>query len=413
MSAATEQPQSAPPQQTTYPVLGIFGVLLGAMLATFFGRLLSVGIGDLRGALNLDFDAASWIGTSYNMGLMFIGPFSVYLGGLLGPRPVLLTCAGIFTLTCMVLPLASHLSMTITLLVLAGLGAGSFYPLTLSFVLRNLPPKYLIYGIGAYALDIVVTTHVAHSYEAWLMRTLSWKWIFWTEAVLAPVMMLLVYFGIPGQPLPKAAPGQAKPSWRGFLYASSGATLVYAALDQGERLDWWRSSLFVALLVTGIFLFAVAAVRHFVQPNPLINFRFLRQGNTMLLAVALVFFRFVLLATVVLVPSFLATAQGYTAEQTGPVYCSGLPFPRSSPSIWRSCLTSKAGLQADPDHRLRPGRLCMPEQRSPGIHLVRQQLPHHPVDPRHRRSLCLHRPRRNHRLLSSQTPARSAEASMC
>ncbi len=61
-----------------HPVLGVAGVLLGAALATFLGRLLSVGAADLRGALHLDFDAASWIGTTYNMGLMFIGPFSVY-----------------------------------------------------------------------------------------------------------------------------------------------------------------------------------------------------------------------------------------------------------------------------------------------------------------------------------------------
>jgi DHA2 family multidrug resistance protein len=289
------------------------------MLATFLGRLISVGIADLRGALHLDFDSGSWVSTSYNMGLMFIGPFSVYLGGLLGARRVLLTCAGLFALVCFLLPLNPHLSIFIALLALAGLTAGTFYPLTLSFVLRNLPQKYIIFGIGAYAMDIVITTHIAHSYEAWLMNVLSWKWIFWTQAVLAPLMMLLIYFGIPRQPLPVPAPGQVRPSWRGFFYFSSGAALLYAALDQGERLDWWRSSLFVALAVTGLFLILAAGVRHFVQPNPMINFRFLGQGNTLLLGVVLVLFRFVLLATVVLVPSFLASAQGYTAEQTGPV----------------------------------------------------------------------------------------------
>lgn len=306
--------------QHTYPALGIVGVLLGAMMATFLGRLINVGIGDLRGALHFDFDSSSWVSTSYNMGLVFIGPFSVYLGGIIGARRVLLTCAGIFTLICCAMPLgATHLLILITLLALAGLTAGTFYPLTLSFLLRNLPQKYLVFGIGAYAMDIVVTTHVAHSYEAWLMNDLSWKWIFWTQAVLAPLMILLVYFGIPRQPLPVPAPGQAKPSWRGFFYASSGAALIWAALDQGARLDWWRSSLFVALTVTGLFLIVAAGVRHFIQPNPMINFRFLGRGNTLLLGVVLVLFRFGMLATVVLVPSFLSSAQGYGAEQTGPV----------------------------------------------------------------------------------------------
>src|SRR5262245_65426954 len=80
------------------PYVGSAGVFLGAGVATLNGRLISVGLPDLRGALGLGVDQASWIPTAYNMALMFIGPFSVYLGGLLGPRRVLLWSAGIFIL---------------------------------------------------------------------------------------------------------------------------------------------------------------------------------------------------------------------------------------------------------------------------------------------------------------------------
>jgi DHA2 family multidrug resistance protein len=314
----TTSPQTEPVQRIR-PVLGILAVLLGACLATFFGRLLSVGAPDLRGVLQLDADSSSWIGTSYNMGMMFIGPFSVYLGGLLGPRRVLLTAATIFTLLCVVMPFSGHLSVLLFLLALAGTTAGTFYPLTLSFILRNLPQSYLHYGIAAYAADIVVTTHMAHSYEGWLMGALSWQWIFWTIALLTPIMIALIIFGIPPQPLPKPQPGQPVPSWRGFLYFSLGAALLYGALDQGQRLDWWRSGTFVALVVSGSFLILAAAVRHFSKPNPLINFPFLRRRNTMLLALVIMIFRFVLLSAVVLVPSYLTAIRGYRPEQIGPV----------------------------------------------------------------------------------------------
>jgi DHA2 family multidrug resistance protein len=280
---------------------------------------LSVGGPDLRGALRLDADAASWIGTAYNMGLMFIGPFSVYLGGLFGPRRVLLTSATAFTILSIGMPFASHLPVLLVLLGMAGLTAGTFYPLTLSFVLRNLPPKYLHFGIAAYAADIVVTTHTAHSYEGWLMSALSWHWIFWTTALLTPIMIALIVFGIPPQPLPTPKPGQQRPSWRGFLYASLGASLLYGALDQGQRLDWWRSGTFVALVVSGSFLVVAAAIRHFSRPNPLINFPFLRRRNTILLGMILACFRFVLLSAIVLVPSYLTAIRGYRPEQIGPV----------------------------------------------------------------------------------------------
>jgi DHA2 family multidrug resistance protein len=300
-------------------VLGVLGVLLGAMTATFTGRLVSVGLADLRGYLHLGFDEASWIGTAFNAGLMFIGPFSVYLGGLLGARRVLLFCAAAFTVISLLLPFASSYPLLIVLLVLAGLTAGSFYPLTLSFVLRNLPMRYVLLGIAMYAMDIVFTTNVATSLEAWYINHLSWRWIFWNSAVLTPVMMVLIYFGIPWQPLPAPKEGQPKPNWRGFLYGSLGFSLLYIALDQGQRLYWFHSGLIVGLTVSGCFLLLMTVARHLLTPNPLVNLKFLWSRNTLLLGVVLVFFRFTILATVVVIPSYLGSVKGFLPLQTGPV----------------------------------------------------------------------------------------------
>jgi DHA2 family multidrug resistance protein len=239
---------------STHPLLGVIGVLFGAMIATCTGRLISVGLSDLRGALHLGVDEASWIGTAFNAAMMFIGPFSVYLGGLLGARRVLLACASAFTMISLLLPYVSSFPVILVLLVLAGLTAGAFYPLTLSFVLRNLPMRYVLIGIAMYAMDIIFTTNFATSLEAWYIDHLSWKWIFWNSAALTPIMMVLIYFGIPWQPLPQPKEGQPKPNWRGFLYASLGFSLLYIALDQGQRLDWLNSGTVVGLIVSGVFL---------------------------------------------------------------------------------------------------------------------------------------------------------------
>jgi DHA2 family multidrug resistance protein len=315
MAGNPQQPATG----SVFPPLGVLAVLLGAMIATFFARLLAVGAADLRGALHLDYDAATWITTALGMGLMFIGPFSVYLGGLLGPRRVLLASALLFTPLSAAMPLVGHFPVLLTLLVLGGLSAGTFYPLTLSFLLRNLKQEHMTYGIAAYAADIVFSTHIAHSYEAWLMRDLSWRWIFWTSSILSALMAALIYFGVPQQPLPQPKPGERAPSWRGFLYASLGLALLYGSLDQGLHLDWWRSGTFVGMVAAGLFLISAAMVRHFYLPHPLVDFPFIRRWNTMFLGVVLFFFRFLLLGSVLVLPSYLAAIRGYTAEQIGPV----------------------------------------------------------------------------------------------
>src|SRR5712672_73050 len=91
------------------PYVGTLGVFLGAGIVTLNGRLISVGLPDLRGAMGLGVDEASWIPTAYNMALMFMGPFSVYLAGLLGPRRVFLWTGAAFTLLSILMPFAPNL----------------------------------------------------------------------------------------------------------------------------------------------------------------------------------------------------------------------------------------------------------------------------------------------------------------
>jgi MFS transporter, DHA2 family, multidrug resistance protein len=319
MTSPDANTQDARPAVTTHPLLGVAGVLLGALIATCTGRLMSVGLADIRGALHLGVDEGSWLNTTFNASMMFIGPFSVYLGGLLGPRRVLLACAWIFTVVSFLIPLCHSLPVVIALLVIGGLSAGTFYPLTLSFVLRSLPIRFVLIGIAMYATDIVFTTDMAQAWESFFIEHFSWHWIFWNATVLTPIMIALVHFGIPWQPLPKPQPGHPAPNWRGFLYASLGAALLYIALDQGQRLDWFHSSLITGLVAAGVLLVLAAAVRHLLLPNPLVNYQFLIRRNTLLLALVLVSFRFIMLATVVSIPSFLGSVRGFLPLQEAPI----------------------------------------------------------------------------------------------
>src|SRR5258708_34336395 len=130
-----------PSEISTRPQLGIVGVLIGAGLVTLTGRMLSLGLEDLRGHVGISFDQGAWFDSAYNAAIMFIGPFSVYLGGLLGPRRVLLFAAGGFTVTCSFLPFIHSYSLLIGALIVAGLCSGTFYPLNLIFSLRLSPPS--------------------------------------------------------------------------------------------------------------------------------------------------------------------------------------------------------------------------------------------------------------------------------
>jgi MFS transporter, DHA2 family, multidrug resistance protein len=309
---------------STRPLLGILGVLIGAGLVTLTGRMLSLGMADLRGHVGISYDQAAWLDSAYNAALMFIGPFSVYVGGLLGPRRVLLFAAGVFTVTCAFLPLIHNYSLLVTALIVAGLTSGTFYPLTLTFALRISPLRYLPFTMAFYATFIDGAVNIAPSLYGWYRDHLSWQWMFWNSALICPLMIICVYFGIPAPPARKKD-GHV-PSFAGFLYLSSGLALMFAAIQQGERLDWWRSGVFNALFWSGAFFTLCALIRRLRGPNPLVALPYLWQRNTILLGSLLFWFRFTLTGTIILIPQSLAI-HGFEADQIGPaVIWSAVPL---------------------------------------------------------------------------------------
>jgi DHA2 family multidrug resistance protein len=313
-----------PAEVSTKPLLGILGVVTGAGVVTLTSRMISLGMPDLKGLHGFGYDESAWIGSAFDAGLMFIGPFTVYLGGLMGPRRVLLAAAALLTLLFIFLPFAHSYSLVIAMVLLGGLTSGTFYPLTLTFALRNLPLRYLPFTLALYATFVDGAVNIAPSLYGWYREHLSSNWMFWNSAVITPLMMICIYYGIPKANAPKRS-GEA-PSFAGFLYASAGLAMLLIACEQGERLDWWRSGVFNGLFAGGAFFLVCALVRRLRGPNPLVALPYLLKWNTVLLGALLFWFRFTLCTTIILIPQALAI-RGFEPEQIGPaILWSALPL---------------------------------------------------------------------------------------
>jgi DHA2 family multidrug resistance protein len=166
--------------------------------------------------------------------------------------------------------------------------------------------------------------NIAPSLYGWYRDHLSSNWMFWNSALITPVMMICIYYGIPKASSAKKS-GEA-PSFAGFLYASVGLAMLLAACEQGERLDWWRSGVFNALFAAGTFFLLCALVRRLCGPNALVALPYLLKWNTVLLGILLFWFRFTLCTTIILVPQALAI-RGFEPDQIGPaIIWSAIPL---------------------------------------------------------------------------------------
>jgi DHA2 family multidrug resistance protein len=299
------------------PFVGIAAVLLGAVIATLYSRITTFGLADLRGAVHAGFDEGAWITTASTVGQMCMGPIAAWFGLAFGPRRVLMVSASIFALTSALIPLAPDLPSVLIGQAVGGLSSGTFIPLTIGFVVQSLPPALWPYGIAAYGLNLELSLNIPASLEGWYLDDFNWHWIFWQGTLLALPMLACIHFGMPKRAVNRDALRNADP-W-GMFYAASGFSMLYAALDQGNRLDWLNSGLICGLLLGSGVLILAFILQVFLAEHPWINPRFLLQRNIALVMAILVLYRFIILSTSYLIPQYLTTIQNFRSLEVGKV----------------------------------------------------------------------------------------------
>jgi len=287
---------------------------MGTFISTLNGRLSTFGLADIRGAVHAGFDEGAWITTAQATAQMLVAPAAVWMGTVFGPRRVLLIAALAFGLISLMVPLAGGITTLLILQFAGGLASGFFIPLTLSFMLLNTPPRYWAYGIAIYALNLELSLNISASLEGWYVEQLSWRWIFWQNAPLAAIMALCLHYGVRAKP---AAPNRPHGDVFGLISGGLGLALIYAALDQGNRLDWLNSGLVCGLLVAGAVLLAGFIVHEARTAFPLLNLKvaFARPLPKLLLLIAML--RLTILSTAYLIPLYLGAVRGFRALEVG------------------------------------------------------------------------------------------------
>lgn len=314
LQAHLTPPPAAP--ATSIPWLGLAAVLMGTFISTLNGRLSSFGLADIRGAVGADFDQGAWITTAQTVAQMLVTLPALWMGAVYGPRRVLIGASLAFALVSLLTPYAPTLPALLVMQFLNGCASGFFIPLTLSFILRNMPPKYWVYGIVLYALNLELSLNISASLEGYYIEHLSWRWIFWQNVPLALIMTICLRAGIPAGQTPP--PAQRPPLDRfGLLFGGLGFAIVYAALDQGNRLDWLNSGLVLGLLCGGAMLLVAFFVHERITSHPLLNLRFALTPPIPGLFVLVAFLRLTILATSFLIPLYLGSVRGFRSLEVG------------------------------------------------------------------------------------------------
>jgi MFS transporter, DHA2 family, multidrug resistance protein len=105
--------------------------------------------------------------------------------------------------------------------------------------------------------------------------------------------------------------------WGGMLLLGTSVAMIYAGLDQGNRLDWLGSGTVVALLVGGGLLFPIFVINEFCVKQPWAHVTVLSNRNIGLSLAVIVLYTLTSLSNSTLVPNFLGTITELRPEQSG------------------------------------------------------------------------------------------------
>jgi DHA2 family multidrug resistance protein len=307
-------PAALPPPPAGIPWMGLVAVLLGTFISTLTTRLSSFGLADIRGAVHAGFDEGAWITTSQTVGQMLVAPVAIWIGGVYGPRRPLMVAAATLAVVSAIEPFSSNLETLLTLQFASGLASGFFVPLTLGFILRTTPPRVWAYGIAIYALNLEISLNASASLEGWYLEHLSWAWIFWQNVPLAAAMALCLRFGVRPDPINPKPPAA---DIFGLASGGIGLALVYAALDQGNRLDWSNSGLVWGLILAGVLLLGGFFVHESRTPHPGVNLKVVFTSPLPRLLLLIAFLRLTILSTAYAIPQFLQVVRGFRALEVG------------------------------------------------------------------------------------------------
>jgi DHA2 family multidrug resistance protein len=306
-----------PPPLTGRVLLGLIGATLAGVMSLLGTRLTTFGVADLRGAAGVDLNLAGWITAAYNVGSIAIVPATPWLASIFSGRRVIAACVALLTVAALAFSTAPPYPVLVALRFLQGLGSGALLPLLLMSVLTLTPLTQRIWGIAVYAAITTLSPTVAESIAGWFTEYLSWKVIFWQNALVAPVAIFLVLVGLPLTPVQLSVARGT--DYFALVFSIVGLGALTAALTQGQVYDWFDSGVIDGLFVIAAICLAAFVVNEMTCPDPLIDLSLFRQINFTLGLCVLLAFNFALLGAYYVLPQFAIAVKGWRELQIGEV----------------------------------------------------------------------------------------------
>jgi DHA2 family multidrug resistance protein len=304
------------------PAVNPWVIALTVTLATFMEVLdtsiANVALPHIAGSLSAGQDESTWILTSYLVSNAIVLPLSGWLSSIIGRKHFYMGCVALFTISSFLCGLAPNLSLLIFFRVLQGVGGGGLQPSEQAILADTFVPAKRGMAFAVYGIAVVMAPAIGPTLGGWITDNFTWRWIFFINIPVGILSLLLTSRLIQDPPYFKRRKlKETHIDYTGLGFVALGLGTLQVILDKGQRDDWFDSHFIIGLTVISAASLIFVIFWEWHQKDPIIDLHLFRERSFATANFLMFMLGFALLGSTLLLPLFMQTLLGYTAERAG------------------------------------------------------------------------------------------------
>jgi DHA2 family multidrug resistance protein len=299
-------------------------VALSAFMEMLDASIPNVALPYMAGNLSSSNDEATWILTSYLVANAIILPLSGWISNTIGRKKYFMVSLFIFTVSSVLCGTAPSLSAIIVFRVLQGAGGGGLQPVAQAILADAFPENKRGQAFALYGITTVLAPIIGPTLGGWITDNYSWRWIFFINIPVGALALALAWRLIEDPPyMRRLASKVLRVDYIGIGLLAIGIAALQVVLDKGQEDDWFGSHFILTLTLVSVVALSFLIAWEWYQDHPVIDVHLFKHFNFLSSNLMMFGFGVMMFGTLVMMPLYLQTLMGYTAENAGLVLSFG------------------------------------------------------------------------------------------
>lgn len=299
-------------------------VALAAFMEVLDTSIANVALPYMAGNLGASNDESTWVLTTYLVSNAIILPISGWLAGALGRKRFFMICLTVFTVSSLLCGFASSLGLLLLFRVLQGAGGGGLQPMAQAILADTFPPQERGLAFALYGITAIMAPTIGPTLGGWITFNYSWRWIFFINLPVGILTWFLVRRFVEDPPyLSRLKSAGVKLDYIGIALLTLGIGALQVLLDKGQEDDWFGSRFITTLAFVAVVCLVSLVIWEWFQKAPIIDVRMFKNFSFASSSLMMFTLGIVLFSNLVLMPQFLQTLIGYTAQLAGIALSAG------------------------------------------------------------------------------------------